>query len=101
MNKGKGISEHKNLMFLNETLTEIPIPTKKTEEIRTKNAHNNLPDYDIKAKKQFWGRPEMFVIHIIKHKTLNFALMTTLMVTNTKICSVVAPPRIKFLCNIS
>jgi hypothetical protein len=39
-----------------------------------------------------WGRPEMFMLHIIKHKTLNFALMTTLithffydMFINTKI----------------
>ena len=40
----------------------------------------------------YWGRPEMFMLHIIKHKTLNFALMTTLIThffmicyTNTKI----------------
>ena len=36
-------------MFSNATLTEIPIPTKKPQEIRTKNAHNNLGDYDLKV----------------------------------------------------
>jgi hypothetical protein len=29
-------------------VTEIPIPTKIPQEIRTKNAHNNLGDYDLK-----------------------------------------------------
>jgi hypothetical protein len=33
MNKGKGISEHKNVMFLNSTMTDIPIPTKIIVEI--------------------------------------------------------------------
>ena len=42
INKRKGISVHNKIMFLNATLTEIPIPTKKPQEIRTKNAHNNL-----------------------------------------------------------
>ena len=49
MNKGKGISENKNVMYSNTTLTQIPIPTKKTQEIRTKNAHNNLVDDDLKV----------------------------------------------------
>ena len=48
MNKGKGISEHKNVMFSNTMLTEIPIPTKKPQEICTKNAHNNLASDDLK-----------------------------------------------------
>jgi hypothetical protein len=54
-----------------------------------------------------WGRPVMFVIHIIKHKTLNFALMTTLithffydMLHKHKNLIRGGPPRIKFLCNI-
>jgi hypothetical protein len=34
-------------MFSNATLTEIPIPTKKPQEIRTKNAHNNLSNDDL------------------------------------------------------
>jgi hypothetical protein len=28
-------------------VTEIPIPTKIPQEIRTKNAHNNLGDYHL------------------------------------------------------
>jgi hypothetical protein len=46
MNKGKGISEHKNVMFSNATLTEIPIPTKNPQEIRTKNAHKKIGNHD-------------------------------------------------------
>jgi hypothetical protein len=48
MNKGKGISENKNVMFSNATLTEIPIPTKKHQEIRTKNAHKKIGNHDLK-----------------------------------------------------
>jgi hypothetical protein len=55
----------------------------------------------------YWGRPVMFVIHIIKHKTLNFALMTTLithffydMLHKHKNLIRGGPPPIKFLCNI-
>ena len=35
-------------MFSNATLPEIPIPSQKPQEIRTKNAHNNLADDDLK-----------------------------------------------------
>ena len=35
-------------MFSNATLTEIPIPTKNPQEIRTNNAHNNLANHDLK-----------------------------------------------------
>jgi hypothetical protein len=45
MSKRKGISVHKNIMFSNETLTEIPIPTKKPQEIGTKKAHNILVNH--------------------------------------------------------
>ena len=31
----------------------IPIPTKIPQEIRTKNAHNNLPDYHLKRMKMW------------------------------------------------
>jgi hypothetical protein len=34
-------------MFSNATLPEIPIPSQKPQEIRTKNAHNNLADDDL------------------------------------------------------
>ena len=37
-------------MFSNATLPEIPIPSQKPQEIRTKNAHNNLADDDLKCK---------------------------------------------------
>ena len=47
MNKGKGISENKFVMFSNTTLTEIPVPTKKPQEICTKNAHNKIANYDL------------------------------------------------------
>ena len=33
-------------------MTEIPIPTKIPQEIRTKNAHNNLPDYHLNTALQ-------------------------------------------------
>ena len=36
-------------MFSNATLPEIPIPSQKPQEIRTKNAHNNLADDDLKV----------------------------------------------------
>jgi hypothetical protein len=32
-------------MFSNAKLTEIPVPTKKLQEIRTKNAHNYLGNH--------------------------------------------------------
>ena len=49
MNKGKGISENKIVMFSNATLTEILIPTKKHQEIRTKNAHKKIGNHDLKG----------------------------------------------------
>ena len=39
-------------MFSNATLPEIPIPSQKPQEIRTKNAHNNLADDDLNVKQK-------------------------------------------------
>jgi hypothetical protein len=51
-------------MFSNATLPEIPIPSQKPQEIRTKNAHNNLADDDLKSSYMYIQAFGTLAIHM-------------------------------------